>query len=329
MAGQDWPDGSSAAAADSTRAPLPIARYRLRFIGCSRNDDLTGSLWRSAFGKALRESVCITGLPTCTACLLRGECPYPALFEPYRTLFESYAGAHALPFHLPEDVPRPYILAPDDDADGSGEYTLALTLVGEAARRAGIVRFALERAAAAGLGRQRWTLTPRAIERWCDERGVWATTDAQDGSATLPAVPLAPRVVRLVLKTPLRLRVQGGNLQPWDLSAEHFGKALVLRLSLLAACYAPQSAANAAAAMALAALPALDWRPRQLEWQEASSYSARQQQEIPLGGIRGEILLGGSGLRRLWPWLWIGQWVHVGKMADRGHGRYELLAMDC
>ena len=37
----------------------------------------------------------------------------------------------------------------------------------------------------------------------------------------------------------------------------------------------------------------------------------------------GEWTLEGD-LSRLFPWLWLGQWLHVGKNATMGMGRYEI-----
>ena len=60
-----------------------------------------------------------------------------------------------------------------------------------------------------------------------------------------------------------------------------------------------------------------------LHWQDWSRFSSRQQREMTLGGVLGEWTLEGD-LSRLFPWLWLGQWLHVGKNATMGMGRYEI-----
>ena len=45
-----------------------------------------------------------------------------------------------------------------------------------------------------------------------------------------------------------------------------------------------------------------------------------------LGGVLGRWSLRGdpATLAALWPWLWLGQWLHVGKNATMGMGAYAL-----
>ena len=47
---------------------------------------------------------------------------------------------------------------------------------------------------------------------------------------------------------------------------------------------------------------------------------------MTLGGVLGRWTLHGSpeALAALWPWLWLGQWHHVGKNATMGLGGYAL-----
>ncbi|MGH2610448.1 MAG: CRISPR system precrRNA processing endoribonuclease RAMP protein Cas6, partial [Tepidiformaceae bacterium] len=60
-----------------------------------------------------------------------------------------------------------------------------------------------------------------------------------------------------------------------------------------------------------------------LQWQEWGRYSARQGQRVPMGGFVGEVTYEGD-LARLWPWLALGGWVHVGKGSAFGLGRYQI-----
>jgi hypothetical protein len=67
---------------------------------------------------------------------------------------------------------------------------------------------------------------------------------------------------------------------------------------------------------------------RQLHWFDWVRYSSRQQQEMTLGGVLGTWALLGhpEALAAAWPWLWLGQWLHVGKNATMGMGGYTLSA---
>jgi hypothetical protein len=65
---------------------------------------------------------------------------------------------------------------------------------------------------------------------------------------------------------------------------------------------------------------------RDLHWHDWTRYSSRQQQEMTLGGVLGRWTMQGNHdtLAALWPWLWLGQWLHVGKNATMGMGGYTL-----
>ena len=47
---------------------------------------------------------------------------------------------------------------------------------------------------------------------------------------------------------------------------------------------------------------------------------------MTLGGVLGQWTLHDSPdtLANIWPWLWLGQWLHVGKNATMGMGGYTL-----
>jgi hypothetical protein len=60
-----------------------------------------------------------------------------------------------------------------------------------------------------------------------------------------------------------------------------------------------------------------------LHWRDDARYSARQAKETPLGGVMGTWELKGE-LTPLLPWLWLGQWLHLGKGTTMGMGQYSL-----
>ncbi len=54
-------------------------------------------------------------------------------------------------------------------------------------------------------------------------------------------------------------------------------------------------------------------------------YSARQDRRMEWDGLVGDAVYGGD-LRPFWSYLVLGRWVHVGKGATFGLGRYEVMA---
>lgn len=61
--------------------------------------------------------------------------------------------------------------------------------------------------------------------------------------------------------------------------------------------------------------------------QKDNSYSARHHQKIDTSGFMGKITLNMIGIETLWPYIYLGRWLQVGKNASFGYGRYELLRL--
>lgn len=311
--------------------PLPVARYR--FTAVAQGDlllpDYAGSLLRGAFGAALRRSACMTGLPACPPCPLYRTCPYPALFEtPPR------------PTPLPQrftQVPNPYIVEPPPAGTrrvAAGErLQFHMVLVGaESLRQLPLVVHAWQRALQQGLGRDRVQGRLAAVEWIGDDGHAEEVFDPASGhvlphEATLtvpmPAVP--PAALRLHIHTPLRLQRDGHALGARQLDARTLLLAALRRATLMLHLHAGLDDVPAAEGL-LGTTENIQDDRSELHWRDWTRYSSRQQQEMTLGGVQGTWALSGD-LGEAWPWLWLGQWLHLGKNATMGLGGYGLEAV--
>jgi len=61
-----------------------------------------------------------------------------------------------------------------------------------------------------------------------------------------------------------------------------------------------------------------------VRWRDWSRYSSRQATTMKLGGLVGTCTLPQEAISAMWPLLWLGQWVHVGKATTFGLGAYRL-----
>ena len=105
-----------------------------------------------------------------------------------------------------------------------------------------------------------------------------------------------------------------------------FLMALVRRASLLQYFYTGRQL-EAPFGMLKAASVQVRTLERALRRQEASRYAARHGERVPTGGLIGHIDLDMSDIETLWPYLYLGQWLNVGKNASMGYGCYELLSL--
>ncbi len=314
---------------------LPLARYHFtaQVQQALSLPEYAGSLLRGQFGAALRSVACMTRQSTCTGCPLLQTCPYSRIFEAP----PPPKGQHTLQDF--SSVPNPYVLEPPSPGArllAAGDLLeFNIVLVGHARDQLALVIFALQRALSQGLTRQR---IPAELQRvdWMGGDGnahpVWSQT--QPTLAAHPMVlevPAPPSVlggieaITLHIHTPMRLQSQGQPLRVDQLAPRALVSALARRAALLMEFHARQNGwGDAAKQVAHVSQPLTD--DRDLRWFDWTRYSSRQQQEMTLGGVLGRWTLHGSpqALAEIWPWLWLGQWLHVGKNATMGMGGYTL-----
>lgn len=314
---------------------LPIARYRFDCIAQTpiRLPDFAGSLLRGAFGRALRQVACITREKDCAPCALKADCPYTAVFAPGKP-------EQPHPFLQNSGIPAPYVIEPPDwgahvVGDGEG-FSFHMVLIGRALGHLPIVILAWRRALARGLGAGDGTAELVAVAGE-DGQTLYTPLDGRIAPGAIAnAVPPAPSrqgiplritfatsppTITLRFATPLRLQQNGNALPPHRLTPRPLILAAARRTSLLGEFHG-----NGA--------PDVDWKAlaaeadalgdqRRLEWRDWTRYSSRQKQVMTLGGVVGEWTLKGE-FGHAWPWLYLGQWLHLGKETVFGLGGYRL-----
>jgi hypothetical protein len=287
---------------------IPFIRWRLVFDGRRR---VSAALWRSVFGKTLREWVCVTGQSRCDGCLLRKRCAYPRWFEPI-------APNTPAPLGVSDSPPMPYTLfvPPSEDT------VLEITVFGATAMAdSALLLSVIELAARNGIGKARQQLNLLSAEAFlCSE----ARAFLPDGftASPLPANFFSKENgVAIELQSPLRLQTKGKVMTERTFSAEDFIRALLRRITLLHWVYGIGSLSP----VPLAAIEDVHLSSEHLSWQVGERYSARQAKLVPLDGLIGTFTLLGSGIQTLMPWLEIGQWTQTGKATTQGLGKYALI----
>lgn len=302
--------------------PLPI--IRLQFV--ARADDVlalpryAGSMLRGAFGHAL---MALAPLPhgDHDPCALGRACPYCELFN-----------TPARPVHTLQkfsQMPHPYVVEPptaQGPIPAGTVWHFGLVLIGKAIEHLAIIIMAWQRALHRGLG------TPPArctlLEVTLEEKQATVWHPEHQPAPALPEYSLPDRPglsdgADLDLLTPLRLQHRGKPAHPGDLGARSLLITLARRYQLLHDLHLGRSAEQ------------LDFRSlgeladeicldaSDLRWLDWGRYSQRQQREMKLGGLMGTVRLQGQ-LAPFAELLHIGQWLHIGKNASFGLGRYRL-----
>jgi hypothetical protein len=294
-----------------------------------RLPDYAGSLLRGQFGAALREIACMTPQPVCNGCTLLKTCLYTRIFEavpPEQHTLQKFS-----------QIPNAYVIEPPqlDDPHLQADDILQfnMVLVGDAIEQLALVIFVWQRALTQGLTQSRsaahlvsveWIAGdgPDATVIWSDARTV---ITMHSPTLTLPASPAALQEVTLKFHTPLRLQHQGKPLRADQLDPHAVVAAVARRAALVLEFHARQPQWGPLA-RDVAHLANSLTDSRELQWFDWTRYSSRQKQEMTLGGLLGQWTLHGStdAIAQIWPWLWLGQWLHVGKNATMGLGAYTL-----
>ena len=323
------PDENSPKPSPDPQPLLRLRRYRVRFREHTHQGQPSlrspqtgylGSAWRGAFGHALKQTVCVTGLTDCGTCALLGSCPYPFIFE-------SRTPPDAKKLRRYPHTPNPYVLEPADhgyDLDGK-TINLGLTLFGRANGQIPHIVQALKLAGGGGLTARQTKLELLDVQAESPGQGEdWeAAHDLGDGLGAIPSEPAppAPSAIKIQLISPLRMRRNGHLVGVSEFDFRIFASNLLCRLSLLTYFFGDAPLETDFAGL-LREAECVSIANSTLRWREWGRYSSRQDAEIPMGGLTGAFEIESPKLAAFWPCLWLGQWTHIGKGCTMGLGRY-------
>lgn len=308
-----------------TEPALPLSHFRFwfRFDPPSTLPAYAGSAWRGALGHALKRSVCVVRTGACGDCMLYRQCAYPYIFEtpppPDTTKLRRYDAA-----------PHPFVLRPGE-ARGC-EYPLELILVGRGAGHLPYLIHALERAGHDGIGARRQPLELLSVDQAAPTPPpMWGTVfrpgePIRVQPPVVPAVPPPPGTVRVCLHTPLRVRRAEHYVGSTEFGFDDFFSPLLRRISLLSHFHTDTPLQTDFAGLTALAQTVPLTRP-ELRWHDWTRYSSRQKTPVQMGGLVGSFQVDRLP-SPLWPYLWLGQWLHNGKGTSMGLGRYTLECTD-
>jgi hypothetical protein len=302
---------------------IPLKTYRFFFeVDVPlKLPKFAGSAWRGAFGTALKKTVCVVRNTACDVCMLKSSCAYSYVFEtppPNNTeKMRKYNTA-----------PHPFVLRlVDGNKQHMSQYALDLTLFGHAGRFFPYLVYALQHAGLEGIGGHRQVFTLQTIVDMSeDEKQSIIYEDGkltQKNLAASPEIPSMPKHITINLLSPLRVKQEGKNMSRTRFSFGAFFSTLLRRISLISYFHTDTPLeANFAALTAQA--KNTEFSHQQLSWYDWTRYSSRQDTEMNMGGWVGKLQLDMQGLDEFWPYLWLGQWTHVGKGTSMGLGAYSI-----
>jgi hypothetical protein len=305
---------------------LPIGRFAAVFSAETevRLPAYAGSAWRGAFGHSLKRALCVTRLPACSDCLLFRSCAYAYIFE-------TPPPAQALKMRKYPSAPHPFVLGIDMQeatlTPGS-RYRLGFTLIGRANQSLPYMIHAFQQAGEMGVGTGHGRMRMEKLERYQPDKNCWATVyvpgeHCDTAAGEMPDIPPVPDAVTLNLETPLRLKRDGEIIGVGDFTFGALFAQLLRRISMLTYFHTETPLETDFSALTQAAR-GVQCVKANLRWFDWKRYSSRQKREMAVGGLLGEITFSGADIEPFWPFLWLGQYVHVGALTSMGLGRYRI-----
>ncbi|MFZ1342876.1 CRISPR system precrRNA processing endoribonuclease RAMP protein Cas6 [Thiothrix eikelboomii] len=303
--------------AETPASRLTFAEYRFLFraIEVIEIPEFSGSLWRGAFGHALKQLHC------CQQRLHTPDCLYARLFEPPMPEVRENAGI----LRSTGTFPVPYVFRvqrqPARQLQPGDWFSVKLLLVAQANQYVRAIIETLQHAARQGLGKGRGRARLQEVVQWpvYGNASVLYADDLFFRAAALEPLicPEPATAARVHFLTPVNLGDHGESFV-----VERFLMGVVRRVSLLHRFYT-----DAPLAVDFGQLKQQASRIHHQAnvwsggWQR---YSSRQQSVQPVYGWLGDVFLQGAELADFWPYLHLGQWLHTGKSTNMGLGRYEL-----
>jgi len=296
-----------------------------------------GATLRGGFGHAFRRIACALRYKTCPECLLRRHCIYSYIFET-----PMPAGSDIMPDQT--QAPRPYVLEPPQetrrDYEPGETIRFGLVLIGRATSYLPYFIYAFEELGNLGIGRGKGTFELLEVRRREASSAQKTVYQAGQHDITPVAHPVTWRHLtwrhliarKSFVTTDLHLRftsptriVHQGSMVESRLSFAVLLQSLVRRIAMLSYFHCDSR------------LEVPDWtaftekaanvtcNEDGLRWYDWERYSNRQQARIQMGGLVGDIVYQGD-FTPFWPYLALGEQVHVGKGGSFGLGRYEFVA---
>ena len=302
---------------------IPLKTYRFYFNTESaiRLPSYAGSAWRGALGHALKKTVCVVRNQPCNQCLLKNACAYSIVFE-------TPPPSHTEKMRKYTAAPHPFVIKFLPNMDKSAtDYQFDLILLGHGQRYLPYLVHAFKTAGLLGIGGHRQVFKLQKVDDINQYGLATVLYENEELKRQLPIeciqLPTLPKKIKLSFDSPLRLTQDNKNISAADFNFAVFFSTLLRRQSLLSYFHTDTPLETDFASLTHQA-KTIDFKNKQLEWFDWTRFSSRQDAEINMGGLIGTVELNMLGLDVFWPYLWLGQWTHVGKGTSMGMGAYTI-----
>lgn len=304
-------------------------RFICRFESEAHLPAYKGSTFRGVFGRSLKQVVCALKRQDCPTCLLKGECLYPAVFEPQLAACSDDATRRG-------GSPHPYVVEPPLDTGTAyvqGDlFDFNLLLFGEVNQRLPYFIYAFDRMGRIGIGKKvdgrRAAFRLESVEALGEKIYHHSGQRLLKADAYRDLVPVFTEgrrnadSITLDFETPLRLK--HNNRLATELPFHLLVRAMLRRTSTLLRQY-DGGEPNLDYSGMVRRAESIRTVETTLVWEDWRRYSNRQEQAMMMGGLKGTVSYAGD-LGEFLPLIDFCSRVHLGKQTTFGLGKFSVEA---
>lgn len=285
-----------------------------------------GNTLRGGFGITFRKIVCSDRNRDCRTCDQSTNCVYPYIFETPgnegNDKFSSYS-----------DVPRPFIIEPDDNQKRvvirGDPLQFRLILVGKAIDYLPYFIFCFDKLGKNGIGSRRIAFELDEVCGFNFLQNRWIKLyDARERilKGDLPIITAnelsyeSKDTLTLNFLTPTRIKYRESYITNMEFHV--MMRNLLRRISMLMLCHC-DSVLDIDINELIEESKTVEVLRWDLRWQNWTRYSSRKKELMELGGFIGNVTYKGN-FDKFMPFIALGEQIHIGKGTTFGLGKYVI-----
>ena len=312
---------------ESQDLKIGVFSLTIQFTEKAQLPPFKGSTLRGGFGTAFKKTVCAERGRSCDDCILRGKCIYSVVFESpvdkNNKLLKGMTFAPH-PFIIEPPITEKEFFSPEDELEFKiilfGKYIDNLVYFVHSFMKLGRL----------GLGKGRADFKVLSVKDYISNRELFfSDTSTLSGDfASLQTADIlnsnTPHNINNIIinfETPARIKYEGHYID--NLPFNVFWKNISRRVRTLSSLYC-NDLMNIEWNQLLKLSENIQTKDSSLTWKDWRRYSHRQKSKMNFGGLVGTVTYSGP-LDLFFPFIKLGQFLHIGKNTSFGLGKYNIV----
>jgi CRISPR-associated endoribonuclease Cas6 len=285
-----------------------------------------GSTFRGAFGHTIKKIACVKNYSDCDECILKSKCIYSYIFETpppeNSSIMKKYTAA-----------PHPFVIEPPIDKktwyEKDDELNFSIILIGKGIDYLPYFIYAFEQMGQNGIGKDRGGVQILEVINSGVGENNGVTVYGKDKKLISPVHILDENVfeeekdikeITINFITPTRIKYEERLA---DRPEFHIFIRNILRRTGLLSYFHCNTNVEIEFKEMIERAKEVKMEICNLQWEDWERYSSRQNTKMKLGGFVGSVKFKGD-LKEFMPFILSGQYIHLGKGAGFGLGKYEV-----